>query len=347
MGLRTRIKTGFKLITRRKDVENTIKEYLKAQLPEAPSKKQITWCYWDYFWFWLKYDGSIDIDYFGTQIFRKSEFVRRDSFANQSRFKWRNRIQDKKWVKVLEDKRRLYQAFSKYMERNYMIIDKNCSLEEYEKFIASLKGEVVSKESFNWGGKGTRFWNIETEKEELYQYCISRNDVVIEEKIKQCKDMSAFNPDSVNTIRMITIIDKSGNANIANAVLRIGRKNSGVDNYSSGGMAAPIDVHTGIIYMPARDQWGREYIIHPDTGKQIVGHKIEDWEKYKEFAKELALEVPTVRYVGWDIVRTDRNTFCMIEGNAGAGMDVLENGLMYGLKPYFNRLLEKKDGDHI
>ena len=117
---------------------------------------------------------------------------------------------------------------------------------------------------------------------------------------------------------------------------------SDIDNFSSGGMAAPIDIETGIIFAPATDKKGQEFIIHPSSKKQIVGFKTPDWEKYKKFAIKLAMKFPEMRYVGWDIIKTKDNEFIVIEGNKDAGPDCLETGLLYGLLPIYDKILKLK-----
>lgn len=56
-------------------------------------------------------------------------------------------------------------------------------------------------------------------------------------------------------------------------------------------------------------------ILHPDTGKQIIGYQIPDWSGYKNFVCELAGKIPGMRYVGWDIIKDADGNFCVIEGN--------------------------------
>lgn len=328
-------------ITKLLKLKSQIYYELKERLPYEPTRKQVNTLFYDYLFFWLKYKGSLDVDYFDTQMYRKSDFVRQESLANISRFKWRDSIQDKKYWKVFQDKRIFYSKFDKYLNRKWISVNKDTTLETYNKFITECKNEVISKAAISSGGVDVCCWKLdnEEEKEKLYDYA-KKYGLILEEKLEQCEEIKSFSFNSTNTFRIITIIDDSGKVHIARAVLRIGRKNSFVDNYTSGGMAAQVDVETGIIYSTALDKKGKEYILHPDTGKQIVGYKIEDWQDYKNFAIQLAKEFPTVRYVGWDIIKNTDGKMCVIEGNKNAGIDLMETGLLYGLKPYYNAFLK-------
>jgi len=316
-----------------------IRRELEDRLPSPPTEKQIRWCFWDYVGFRFKYKGSWDTDYFGIQLYRKSDFVRRESFATRVRFEWRNAVNDPKY-KCFDDKRWFYAAFSEYLHRDWKLIDADTTYDEYLAFVNG-KPEVFVKKPDSGGGKDVRRWVLDSgEKKKALFDLLKKEPQIIEEPVIQCKELHSFSNDtSVNTLRIITIVDESGKPHVARALFRMGRENAAVDNFSSGGMGASIDVDTGVIFQPAIDKKGREYIFHPDSKKQIVGFLIPDWEGYKEFALELAAEFPTVRYVGWDIVKDMNGNYLAIEGNRDAGADLMETGLLYGLLPVYDSIL--------
>lgn len=336
-----------KPIGRYKKIKTRITEFLTIQMGYRPSKKQVEWCLGDYFLFRRKYKGSLETDYLGTQMFRKSEFVREESFSNKSRFKWRLSIQEQKYKHIFEDKKYFYESFAKYLHRKWMIVDKDTKKDDFIDFVKECGHEIIVKDTLSYGGKGVNFYKLKGNSEitKLYDLCI-QGCFVVEEKIIQCEEINSFSGKAVNTFRIVTVIDDSGNVHIARAIFRIGRGNCILDNYSNGGIAAQIDIKSGIIYTTAQDKSGREYINHPDTGKQIVGYKISDWEEYKKFALELAEQYPTFRYVGWDILKNKDGVYCVIEGNDSAGFGAMESPLLYGLKPYFNALVKGKEAPY-
>ena len=63
------------------------------------------------------------------------------------------------------------------------------------------------------------------------------------------------------------------------------------------------------------------FFNHPITGKQIIGFKIPYWQECKEFVMKAARHIPTVRYVGWDIVLLEGGKFLLVEGNDNADHD--------------------------
>lgn len=316
-----------------------IKESLSERLPYRPSKKQIWWCYKDYLWFQVRYWGAFN-DYFNSQMYRKSDFVRAESLSRQLRFPWRDALQRKEdWV-IFKDKREFYQAFSEYLNRDWMIVDSNTSWEDYIEFLKKCSWQVFAKDPLGYGGKDVSFQTLDTEEkqQEFFAKC-GENAMIIEEKIEQCEEMRSFSNSSVNTIRIITLIDRNGKPHVAKASFRIGSGSAAMDNFSSGGVGAAVDVETGIVCTMAIDSNGKEYIFHPDTGKQIVGYQIADWGGYKEYAIKLVEKYPEMRYVGWDIAKDVHGNFCVIEGNKDAGVDLQECSLLYGLKPYYEAVL--------
>lgn len=315
--------------------------YLKEQLQYPPSQKQILWCFWDYCGFRFRYRGNLETDYFGAQLYRKSDFIRMESLAHAVRFSWRDSIQEKTFWKIFQDKREFYQAFSEFLHRKWMIVDETTSWESFCSFISSCSGKVFVKSPLGMGGTGVQLWILDSEKElrRLFDLCRSEQ-MVMEEPLIQCEELWSFSESSVNTLRIITIIDQYDKVHVARCELRMGRHSSNVDNYCGGGLVAQVDVDSGVIFTTGRDKNGKEYIFHPDSGKQIVGFQIPDWSEYKTFACTLAKKYPGMRYVGWDIIKDKAGNFCVIEGNKDAGVGGLESGLLYGLKPLYDALLE-------
>ena len=108
------------------------------------------------------------------------------------------------------------------------------------------------------------------------------------------------------------------------AVHRFGTNRSGiVDNASSGGIFANIDIKTGILE-EAYSYYSKDfYEKHPDTGIQIKGVKIPNWNMIKENLLKIATKFPYINFVAWDIVPT-KEGFSVIEGNTSTGFGLLQ-----------------------
>ena len=171
-----------------------------------------------------------------------------------------------------------------------------------------------------WGGKGfevvemIRGDNLEfrlardSRRVALHAFVaeqLSRNavsGVLIEEYLEQHPDMAKFNRSSVNTCRVWVARSHDAAARVLLAYLRIGRAGSLVDNQSSGGIVAPIDLGTGTVSaaidgLPTR----AVYVRHPDHGAQIEGRIIPAWREVMSLARDCLGAIPRVRFVGLDI----------------------------------------------
>ncbi len=157
------------------------------------------------------------------------------------------------------------------------------------------------------------------------------NRYVVTEFIRQHEYAATIFPDSVNTVRLLTMIDPETNeAFIPAAVHRFGTVESGpVDNWSAGGMTAGIDRETGVLgravtYPGTRDRLWHD--AHPDTGEPIAGVEIPGWKRVREVVREIATTYgDTLKYVGWDVVVTaDERPFVIIEGNSAPGVTTIQ-----------------------
>ena len=134
--------------------------------------------------------------------------------------------------------------------------------------------------------------------------------------------MNNLNPSSVNTTRMVSIMNDKGEVTILTAFVRIGNGKH-VDNFNSGGMTAKVDVETGIVLEDAVNKAGELFETHPITGTKIKGFQIPFWKEAKEMVVEAAKLSSHVRYVGWD-VGMSVNGPVLIEGNQFPGHDIYQ-----------------------
>lgn len=145
---------------------------------------------------------------------------------------------------------------------------------------------------------------------------------IIEEPLTELTAIQEFHPWSINTIRIVTMYDsKTDNVHFMNARIRIGNKHNNVDNFHYDGIGANIDVATGIINSVGYDTHNNTYLVHPITKKQIIGFQIPQWQDCLSFIQQAARRVPTVRYIGWDLVIRSNGALCLIEANDNADHD--------------------------
>ncbi|MBO4599814.1 MAG: hypothetical protein J5641_03645, partial [Bacteroidales bacterium] len=138
--------------------------------------------------------------------------------------------------------------------------------------------------------------------------------IIVEEMIRQCREMALPHPQSVNTVRLTTyIVDGKVNV-LRRPFVRFGTSGNVVDNGAQGGLFSAIDYDTGIV-IGVCDEHGRRHVVHPDSGVPLVGFQVPRWGEAIDFVKELAGVLPFCRYIGWDIALTEKG-WVMVEGNS-------------------------------
>ena len=177
----------------------------------------------------------------------------------------------------------------------------------------------------------------DTEKE--VQGLLEKNPdgFVAEELIVQCKEMADLNPSSINTVRITTARKLDGTLHIIKRpFIRIGQGGRCVDNGGNGGIIAAIDYETGII-KEAIDEAMNRYIVHPDTGKTILGYQIPRWEEARQLVAQLSDVFTEMRYCGWDLALTDQG-WVMVEANSKGLFIGFQLPTQEGCREEFERL---------
>ena len=208
-----------------------------------------------------------------------------------------------------------YQIFKDFYHRDAMLIDGDTTVEELAAFVQKHPKFIIKpcEDSF---GRGVSVCDTATDGRTLEQILADLRDknVMLEELIVQCGAMAKLHPASVNTVRCATFLKKDGQVDILFTFLRVGQKGSVVDNAGAGGFVASVDARTGIVQTPGITEGLHAQLIHPDTGEQIIGLRIPQWEDMIAFAKKLAQVYPQQFYGSWDLALTDRG-WVMVEGN--------------------------------
>ena len=145
---------------------------------------------------------------------------------------------------------------------------------------------------------------------------------IVESVITQSQEFHAFNPDSLNTLRVWVLETTPGKSEVIGAYLRVGRAGSSIDNASAGGIMFPIDLQTGEIrpgltkHTPHRD----EITHHPDNHLAIAGHKLKTWPDIIRFSCQVLDRMPSMRFTGLDVSITEEGPI-LIEANVTPDKD--------------------------
>jgi hypothetical protein len=147
-------------------------------------------------------------------------------------------------------------------------------------------------------------------------------------------DIADLGNGALATVRFLTCLNERGEPEIFGASFRmpIG-KDCIVDNIHAGGIAAAVDLETGMLGeasnlgADARLGW---LSSHPDTGAPIEGRILPGWRSMKELAIAAHRAFADRVVVGWDIALLQDGP-CLVEGNSGPDVDLIQRPLRRGI----------------
>lgn len=291
----------------------------------------------DMWYSFLRYYCGFD-EYFQLQFPKRSHAGRREFVTDFERIAVCTPLVDPEMMALFKNKWNTYEALKDFYHRDAVKVCPGSSPEDFFRF-ADAHPLFIAKPLEESCGIGVHLVEItpETDRDELFCQ-LQQENVILEEKIVQCETLNRLHPASVNTIRCATFL-KDGEVHILFTFLRIGQKNSVVDNGGAGGLIACIDTETGIVNSPGVTEFGQAAILHPDTNAQILGLSIPRWEEMKETATKLALTIPSQKYISWDLSLTEKG-WVVVEGNClgqfiGPQISA-QCGIRQKLSPFFN-----------
>lgn len=195
-------------------------------------------------------------------------------------------------------------------------------------------GDVIIKPSLTGRGVGVKKVRIENGIVDDGKQSVSdlfdeyRADFLIQKVIHQHSQMSALNPSSINTIRVVTY--RSGmDINAVYTVIRIGRKGMNIDNESAGGISAIIKPD-GTIGKYAYGAPGVDKIEYTDARVRLEGYKVPSFNKAIELVKFSHMQLPYFNLIGWDIAIEEDGSPVMIELNLNPDLSQSANGPAFG-----------------
>ncbi len=307
-----------------------------AQMLHQKTGKPTAWLVGDMIRCALQY-GAGYVDYKIAEMYRLTPEQRATQITRSVSNRIVAKMNDKAYWRYFDDKATFNTLFADHIKRGWIDL-RAASEAEYAKW-AEGRGDVIGKPIDGSSGQGiAKFKRGELPPlAELRK----RGITLLEDWVVQHDALNALCPTSVNTLRIATLIgDKK--EGIVYAFIRIG--NGGVvDNVDQGGMAAPIDLETGVITSVGANKKGDRYETHPLTGTRIPGFQIPYWEEAKAMCLAAMRVVPQLRFVAWDVAVTpDGPVF--IEGNSFPSHAIPQFAAHYpdgiGILPRFREFID-------
>lgn len=147
--------------------------------------------------------------------------------------------------------------------------------------------------------------------------------------VKQHPTLAAYNPTSINTIRIVTYRKPNRERKVLYSCLRFGGAGSVIDNVCSGGGYTGINIETGEL----RDRKRYSYFtMDMPLLADDMPNQIPCWEKIKKAALALHGRLPHFDIIGWDFSVTPEGKLTLIEYNLRPGI-----GLQQAVGPMFSK----------
>lgn len=240
----------------------------------------------------------------------------------------------------LKSKATFLKNFTRFIHRGWLYVPK-ASYEEFCDFLHKYRTIALKPQYSSWGIgffklMEEEFASKEDPKEFYQKLCEGR--YLAEEFVQSCKELAAFHPSSLNTLRVITF--RNGDRfEVFGGGLRVGNNGLCVDNAHGGGIFCEIDPESGKIITDGLDEYSNSYVTHPMTGVPFKGMQIPRWKEVVELCKEASKELPCLRVVGWDVAILEDGTLELIEGNHSPGMNIVQAPAKHGVYERFSSML--------
>lgn len=332
---------------------NLIAGSIRRRFPNADMEEINNQIYLTIYHYWT-YGASFD-EYYYYDLANKTHEQKKEYMLFQVRMSYGKHINELDKAHLLMNKYETYQFFKKEYLRDMIQLK---SEDDYASFLnfCSLHPEFVVKPTDMGGGRGVHkdsvagmtesakrdyFFSLLKEgRENRAKYLRGQEpSVVLEEVINQEDAVGIFNPESINAVRVNTIM-RNGEIVIYEPWLKIGRGGNFLASAVFGTMDAGIDAKTGIVDTFGYTETGEIWEKHPDNGIEIKGFQIPKWNELIEMAKECAARMPFFKYIAWDFALSKKG-WCIMEANyCGDFMWQLYRNK--GMKKEFEELIDWK-----
>lgn len=266
------------------------------------------------------FHGAYLLDYIQYGFYWKKNRERRKYVVHGNLIKMMRICNNPKHRYIFDQKPEFDKAFSEFLQRDFLDT-KDATVEDFKKFVNDKESFFIKQPDGMFGTGVSKVYTKDiTNLEETFKE-YQEKKYLCEETLTQCKEMAEFNDTSINTLRVVTIRKADGTVKVMGGLVRLGRKGRIADNFHHMGIASYLDPVYGIVSTAGIDKNNDRHVVHPDSGKKIVGFQVPVWNKVVETVTRAANVIPDVRYIGWDVVITEDYKVALVEGNPGADPD--------------------------
>ena len=329
---KVRITKNFKDLENRRKLTREQKKEVQDFYMSMIGKKIPLYCH-EYFY---SRTGYFTKEYVPNNLYHVDLVPRANNHKLQSAYG------DKNMCDILFSGENVAHSILKNMNGYFYFEGKPVSKEDAVRLCGNLKN-VIIKPSRLSEGKGVQLFSATEGVTTLDGKSISqvfkeyKKDYLIQECVKQHKDMAALNPTSVNTMRILSY--RSGmEVLIIYSVVRIGRSGAVVDNQCAGGISTTIS-KDGKLGKEAFGGFSTDNIEKTDTGIALEGYQLPSYDKAVEMVKRLHLRLPFFNILGWDVAIQEDGGPVLIEFNTNPGLS--QSAFKSGMGEYTERIIRE------
>lgn len=301
---------------------------------------------YDYWMYGLATEEEFYLHFLDKTAEEKEQFI-----THMNRLVYMRHLNKKEDEHLLTNKYETYKLLKEYYKRDVIYIENNADYPIFEAFVEKHKDFVIKPVGMATSiGVCKKSLDLKMTPKEQFEEIIKSVDyirkqykwatekgVIIEELIKQGKEMSVLHPESINSIRFTTIM--TGNqVHIWYPVVRIGMGGNFLCCGAVGSILSGINKETGITETEGYNEQAEVFIKHPNTNICIKGIQIPKWKELCELAISLARKFHTLNYIGWDFVYNHNNEWCVMEANEN-GEFLSQIAYQTGQKSEFEKII--------
>lgn len=227
-----------------------------------------------------------------------------------------------------------FDLFRQFFNRDVVCFKFNDDISEQVLFESFRKNhsEAIIKPLYGLKGIGVQKIRFESFPDYPHFKKTINMPCLMEQVIVQGKELAVFHPESINTVRVVTCINKNGNFSILWTLFRTGCGGSIVDNVGSGGIISLVNSNGIVISNGMRAD--TYYDVHPDTGVKFKGYQIPEWKSLCELAEKAHRSRPTQCVFGWDFAWSVSG-WDLVEVNSAPAPDSYQILSNSGARPIF------------
>ena len=208
---------------------------------------------------------------------------------------------------------------------------------------SALSGDLILKLTDSASGAGVElaesdgeFWTIQgipKTRDALLDHLRRKGSgggAILQKRLINHEAIRPLTGRGLSTVRIVTAMASDGSIELVTAAMRMATGSSIVDNIALGGLAAPINLETGVLGMATgKDITLGWFQSHPDTGSRIEGFVVPLWSDARALTLRAHALIGAVPTIGWDVVISSGGPL-LLEGNIGWDVELAQS---LGQKP--------------